>query len=88
MLKIIPSFMVSSIFTSKPQVVPISLLKTIASNIFKGAHTHPNLSLTLQPKIFGQVVQNLVVIILVRAHLKPYGRKKRENNTIFLSAML
>ncbi len=53
MLKTIPSFIVSSIFTFKLHLVPIALLNTIASNIFNLC-PHPSKfrSLTLAKNIW------------------------------------
>jgi hypothetical protein len=57
-VKTIPSLGVSSIFTSKLQLAPISLLNTIASNIFISPFSYPNLPSRYAKNIWTGGTQN------------------------------
>ena len=75
MLKTIPSFMVSSIFTFKLQLATIALLNTIASNIFSLAFTYPNLVAHSSQKYLDRWTPNLVTITISPALLRVRVRK-------------
>jgi hypothetical protein len=87
MLKTNPSFTVSSIFTSKLMLDPISLLKTMASNIFNFLLTHPNLVAHFTQKNIGQVIPNLVTYYMSMSTLKGSCGSKAEY-TQFISSTL
>ncbi len=71
MLKIIPSFKVSIIFTSKLQFNPISLLYNIASNIFKfKCHLFQIQPLTVAKNIWTGDCKLGLPIITHYAHLR------------------